>query len=44
VGIKMSADYKNNLMGEAQKAKSYKSEHRYSSTSFDLDSLNSKYL
>ena len=44
MGINMSAEYKNNLMGEAQKAKNYKSEHRYLSTSFDLDSLNSKYL
>ena len=44
MGINMGAEYKNDLIGEAQKVKSYKSEHRYSSTSFDLDSLNSKYL
>ena len=44
MGTKIGAEYKNDLMGEAQKAKSYKSEHRYSSTSFDLDSLNSEYL
>ena len=44
LGIKMGAEYKHNLMGEAQKAKRYKSEHRYSSTTFDLDSFNSKYL
>ncbi|MBQ81595.1 MAG: hypothetical protein CL825_03370 [Crocinitomicaceae bacterium] len=40
MGIKMGAEYKNELVGEAQRAKSYKSEHRYSSTAFDLDSLN----
>ena len=44
MGIKMGADYKNDLMGEAQNVKSYKSEHKYSSTTFDLDSLNSEYL
>ena len=37
----MGGEYKNKLMEEAQKAKSYKSEHRYSSTVFDLDSLDS---
>ena len=42
LGIKMGAEYKHDLMGEAQKAKRYKSEHRYSSTSFDLDSFNSR--
>ena len=44
MGIKMGAEYKNDLEGEAQKAKSYKSEHRYSSTAFDLDSQNSECL
>ena len=44
MGISMGAEYKKELTREAQKAKSYKSEHRYSSTAFDLDSLNSEYL
>ena len=42
--VKMGAEYKNNLMQEAKKAKNYKSEHRYSSTAFELDSLNSEHL
>ena len=41
LGINVCAEYKNKLSEEAQKAKSYKSEHRYSSTAYDLDSLNS---
>ena len=44
IGIKMGAEYKKGLTRETQMAKSYKSEHRYSSAAFDLDSLNSKYL
>jgi len=44
LGIKMGAEYKNKLEIEAQKAKSYKSEHTYSSTALDLDSLNSESL
>ena len=37
MGIKMGAEYENNLIGVAQKVKSYKSEHRYLSTAIDLD-------
>ena len=44
MGINMGAEYKKELTREAKKAKSYKSEHRYSPTAFDLDSLNSEYL
>ena len=44
MGINMGTEYKKELTREAQMAKSYKSEHRYSSTAFDLDSLNSEYL
>ena len=38
LGIKIGAEYKNNLMREARNAKRYKSEHRYSSKNFDLNS------
>ena len=44
MGINMGAEYKKELTREALMAKSFKSEHRYSSTAFDLDSLNSEYL
>jgi len=44
MGIKMGAEYKSALEVEVQKAKSYKSEHKYSSTDFNLDSLNSEFL
>tara|TARA_B100000941_G_C28388576_1_gene491357 strand:- start:508 stop:855 length:348 start_codon:yes stop_codon:yes gene_type:complete len=37
IGIKMGSEYENNLIGEAQKIKSYKSEHKYSSTVIDID-------
>ena len=43
MGINMGAEYKKELTREAQMAKSFKSEHRYSLTAFDLDSLNSEY-
>ena len=36
LGIKMGAKYKNALIGEVQKTKVYKSEHKYSSTDIDL--------
>ena len=39
LGVKIGAEYKNNLMREAHNAKRYKSEHRYSSKNFDLNSL-----
>tara|TARA_B100001093_G_scaffold360267_1_gene344983 strand:- start:785 stop:1609 length:825 start_codon:yes stop_codon:yes gene_type:complete len=39
MGINMGAEYKKELAREAQKGKSYKSEHRYSSTAFDLNTL-----
>lgn len=44
MGINMGAEYKKELTREALMAKSFKSEHRYSSTAFDLDSLNSECL
>ncbi len=37
LGIKMGTEYKNGLIGEVQKAKVYKSEHRYSPTASYLD-------
>ena len=37
LGIKMGAEYKNGLIEEVEKAKVYKSEHKYSSTDIDLD-------
>lgn len=39
VGINMGAEYKKELIREAQKTKSYKSEHKYSETTFDFDAL-----
>ena len=44
MGIKMAAEYKNTLIIEEQEAKRYKSEHKYSLSDFDLDSLNSENL
>lgn len=44
IGIKMDAGYKDALIGEAQEAKRYKSEHKYSSSDFDLSSLNSEHF
>ena len=41
MGLNMSSEYKKELTRESQMAKSYKSEHRYSSTAFNIDSLNS---
>ena len=42
--IKVGAEYKKVLKLEAQKVKSYKSEHRYSSTTYNFDLLGSEYF
>ena len=42
--INMGAEYEKELKREALKAKSYKSEHKYSGSIFDLDELNSYYF
>ena len=39
MGIKIGAEYKNKLEIEAQKAKSYKSEHKYSSIALDVERI-----
>ena len=44
IGIKMDAEYKNTLIVEAQEAKRYKSEHKYSLSDFNLGSLNSDHF
>ena len=42
--INMGAEYENELKREALKAKTYKSEHKYSGSIFDIDELNSYYF
>ena len=40
----MDPEYKTTLIVEAQEAKRYKSEHKYSLSDFDFSSLNSENL
>jgi len=44
IGTAIDKEYNQQLRREAQEAKNYKSEHKYLSSAFDLDSLNSKHL